>query len=240
MSRGDSPAPGLSGDVVRYVAEAVAARLGRSSPELIETVVAEVLGALGEGGSLAAGGPAPAPVTTAKVLGSLRASLLERLGLAPSPGAAGLGPAGLGPADLGPADLGPAGLGPAGLGPADLGPADLGAGGVLRDLDHCALCREHESRSQRRAVCTTTGKNRRGIVATVARVIAESGGDILDIAQTLVGDYFTMIIVLDLRGLDQQGLTFSDLRDRLVRESEALGVHTVVMRDDVMNALQRV
>ncbi len=108
------------------------------------------------------------------------------------------------------------------------------------DLDHCALCRAHEARSRARAVCTTTGRNGPGIVATVTRVIAESGGDIADIAQTLVGDYFTMIIVMDITGLERSGATFADLKDRLIEASSSLGVHSVVMREDVMNALQRV
>jgi ACT domain-containing protein len=108
------------------------------------------------------------------------------------------------------------------------------------DVDHCALCRAHEARSRSRAVCTTTGRNGPGMVATVTRVIAESGGDIVDIAQTLVGDYFTMIIVMDTSGLERTGATFADLKDRLIEASNALGVHSVVMREDVMNALQRV
>ena len=67
----------------------------------------------------------------------------------------------------------------------------------------CASCLEQERRKVgRRAVVTTTGKNRKGIVANIARAIADAGGDILDISQTLVADYFTMIIVIDLAGLD--------------------------------------
>ncbi len=52
-----------------------------------------------------------------------------------------------------------------------------------------------------RAVVTTTGKNKRGIVANIAQAIAEAGGDIVDISQTLVSDYFTMIIVVDTSAL---------------------------------------
>src|SRR5690242_15964675 len=60
-------------------------------------------------------------------------------------------------------------------------------------LDYCALCIEQEQkRGRKRAVLTTTGKNRKGIVAKVTQVIAEAGGDILDISQTLVSDYFMM------------------------------------------------
>ena len=85
---------------------------------------------------------------------------------------------------------------------------------------------------------TTTGKNRRGIVANIAQAIAEAGGDIVDISQTLVSDYFTMIIVVDTSALDGavrrlQGAA----RPQTVH---ALGAECLVMHEDVVNALQRV
>ena len=66
----------------------------------------------------------------------------------------------------------------------------------------CATCVDQEKQRQRsRAVLTTTGKNTKGIVARLTARIADAGGDILDISQTLIGDYFTMIIVIDVGAL---------------------------------------
>ena len=88
-----------------------------------------------------------------------------------------------------------------------------------------------------RAVITTTGKNQRGIVAKIAQAIAEAGGDIVDIAQTLVSDYFTMIIVVDTAGLE---VSFADFKARLTRAVAALGAECLVMHEEIVNALQRV
>jgi ACT domain-containing protein len=88
-----------------------------------------------------------------------------------------------------------------------------------------------------RAVITTTGKNHRGIVAKIAQAIAEAGGDIVDIAQTLVSDYFTMIIVVDTAGLE---VSFAEFKTRLTRAVEALGAECLVMHEEIVNALQRV
>ena len=101
----------------------------------------------------------------------------------------------------------------------------------------CAACAEVERRRGQRAVVTTTGKNRRGIVANIAQAIAAAGGDIVDIAQTLAGDFFTMIIVVDTHALE---VPFADFKTTLVAAVEALGAHCLVMHEEVVNALQRV
>ena len=102
----------------------------------------------------------------------------------------------------------------------------------------CASCLEQERRKTgRRAVVTTTGKNRKGIVAKIAQAIADAGGDILDISQTLVADYFTMIIIIDMSSLE---VPFTELKSRLTEMVRALGAECLVMHEDVVGALQRI
>jgi ACT domain-containing protein len=88
-----------------------------------------------------------------------------------------------------------------------------------------------------RAVVTTTGKNQRGIVAKIAQAIADAGGDIVDISQTLVSDYFTMIIVVDTSALE---VSFAEFKSRLERIVGELGAKCLVMHEEVVNALSRV
>jgi ACT domain-containing protein len=110
---------------------------------------------------------------------------------------------------------------------------------ALSDAAHlCASCLEQERRKTgRRAVVTTTGKNRKGIVAKIAQAIADAGGDILDISQTLVADYFTMIIIIDMSSLE---VPFTELKTRLTQMVRALGAECLVMHEDVVGALQRI
>jgi ACT domain-containing protein len=93
------------------------------------------------------------------------------------------------------------------------------------------------SRRGGRAVVTTTGKNQRGIVANIAQAIADAGGDIVDISQTLVSDYFTMIIIVDTGALS---VSFAEFKTRLERTVSATGAECLVMHEDVVNAIQRV
>ena len=102
----------------------------------------------------------------------------------------------------------------------------------------CPGCLDQERRkSGRRAVVTTTGKNQRGIVAKIAQAIADAGGDIVDISQTLVGDYFSMIIVVDMADLS---VSFAEFKARLTAAVQSLGAECLVMHEEVVSALQRV
>jgi ACT domain-containing protein len=94
-----------------------------------------------------------------------------------------------------------------------------------------------ESRRGGRAVVTTTGKNQRGIVARIAQAIADAGGDIVDISQTLVSDYFTMIIIVETAALS---VSFAEFKAKLERTVATAGAECLVMHEDVVNALQRV
>ncbi len=105
-------------------------------------------------------------------------------------------------------------------------------------VSYCTACVEQErSRGKRRAVMTTTGKNSKGIVARVSARIAELGGDILDISQKLVGDYFTMIIVVDAGSL---AVPFERFQEAMVSTAREMGCQAMVMHEDVMASLNRV
>ena len=108
---------------------------------------------------------------------------------------------------------------------------------VERGGTPAAAAGESRRASGSRAVVTTTGKNQRGIVARIAQAIADTGGDIVDISQTLVSDYFTMIIIVDTAALS---VSFAEFKAKLERTVATAGAECLVMHEDVVNALQRV
>jgi ACT domain-containing protein len=124
------------------------------------------------------------------------------------------------------------------LGSSEGATSDEGLEEVAPGIDFCAMCLEQErARTRHRAVLTTTGRNSKGIVARVTGRIAELGGDILDISQTLVGDYFTMIIVVDTAVLD---VPFAQFKEALESEIKALGLGCMMMHEDVVSSLHRI
>lgn len=117
-------------------------------------------------------------------------------------------------------------------------PGPAGPIGLPPSADYCSAYLEQErSRSRSRAVITVTGRNRKGIVARLTAVIAEQGGDILDIAQTLVGDFFTMLVIVDIAEL---AVSFADFKVAIQTTTEQLGAQAILMHEDLVRSLHRV
>ncbi|MCA9520226.1 MAG: ACT domain-containing protein [Myxococcales bacterium] len=120
-------------------------------------------------------------------------------------------------------------------------PVDVPAGFEGRPKLYGSVHRSLEERAVgQRAVVTTTGFNRPGIVAMLTHTIAQLGVDILDISQTIISDFFTMIIVADLEGTRERGLSFRQFKDELEASAHALGVEIMVVHEDILNAMHRI
>lgn len=99
-----------------------------------------------------------------------------------------------------------------------------------------------ESRSEQasRVVVSAHGRNRSGIVAGLARVVEEFSGDIRDLSQTIVGEYFSMLFVVDLPHSGPESGRFAQFRGRLQEAGSELGCHVVVMHDDILSTMHTV
>ncbi len=110
--------------------------------------------------------------------------------------------------------------------------------GLPPAADYCAAyLHDEKQHARRRAVLTATGKNQRGIVAHLTTLIAEHGGDILDISQTLVGGYFTMLLIVDISELAGP---FSALKEALSQAAQSRGVQAILMHEDIVSSMHRV
>lgn len=88
-----------------------------------------------------------------------------------------------------------------------------------------------------RAVITVIGKDRVGIIAGISTVLANHGVNILDISQTILDKFFTMITIVDLEACD---LSLTDLKRELEKKGKELGVDVRVQREDVFNYMHRI
>jgi ACT domain-containing protein len=90
--------------------------------------------------------------------------------------------------------------------------------------------------SSDRMVISVFGLDHPGIVAGVAQILAEAGCSIIDINQTVVQGKFAMVIIADTSRARE---TTAELKDRLRREGEQLGVRIYAQREDLFNAMHR-
>ena len=88
-----------------------------------------------------------------------------------------------------------------------------------------------------RAIVTIIGSDRVGIIAGVTAVIAEANVNILDISQSVIREFFTMIMMVDL---GQASVTFHELSQRLTERGKKLGVKVEIQREEIFKAMHRI
>lgn len=88
-----------------------------------------------------------------------------------------------------------------------------------------------------RAIITVTGKDRPGIIAGVCVLLAESDINILDISQTVMQDFFTMTMLIDLTECKKD---FSSVSDSLDLKGKEMGLIIRIQREDIFDRMHRI
>ena len=88
-----------------------------------------------------------------------------------------------------------------------------------------------------RAIITIIGSDRVGIIAGIANVLADANVNILDISQSVIREFFTMIMMIDLAG---SAVSFHALSERLTRKGQELSVRVEIQREEIFKAMHRV
>lgn len=88
-----------------------------------------------------------------------------------------------------------------------------------------------------KALITVTGGDRTGIIAGVSTRLSELDINILDITQTILGGYFTMMMIVDLDGA---ALPFVEIAGALQAVAARLGMTIQLQRMDIYDAMHRI
>lgn len=88
-----------------------------------------------------------------------------------------------------------------------------------------------------RMIISVFGVDHPGIVAGVAKILAEAECSIVDINQTVVQSKFAMIVIANT---SRARLNAAELKERLRSEGEQLGVRIYAQREDLFNAMHRI
>ena len=86
-------------------------------------------------------------------------------------------------------------------------------------------------------IITIVGKDRVGIVARTCNYLAENGMNILDITQTILQEYFNMMMIVDT---NQSPKPFADLCKELDQIGDEIGVTIKCQHEDIFDKMHRI
>ena len=89
---------------------------------------------------------------------------------------------------------------------------------------------------QKRAVVTVVGKDQVGIIARVTGVLANYNMNIHDISQTILQDYFTMMMIVEMENKD----LLEDLLEAFEQVETEMNLTISVQLEDVFQAMHRI
>ena len=88
-----------------------------------------------------------------------------------------------------------------------------------------------------RIVISVLGRDRVGIIAMVATVLAENGVNILNLDQSIIDGFFNMIMIADMSG---SRVSLKELQDVLKSKGDVIGLEIRVQHADIFQVMHRV
>ena len=88
-----------------------------------------------------------------------------------------------------------------------------------------------------KAVVTVVGHDSKGIIAKVSSKCAEVGANITEISQSVLKEYFAMIMVIDIEGIS---MAFTDFVDDMRKLGEENNLDIRTMHEDIFNSMHRI
>lgn len=88
-----------------------------------------------------------------------------------------------------------------------------------------------------KAIVTVVGKDRVGIIASVCDQLARYNINVLDISQTVMQDYFTMMMVVDISAANQP---LAEISMQMEQAGKECNLSVRVQREDIFQAMHRV
>ncbi|MGI6065344.1 MAG: ACT domain-containing protein [Bacillota bacterium] len=88
-----------------------------------------------------------------------------------------------------------------------------------------------------KVIVTVVGKDKVGIIAAVTTALAKAHVNILDISQTIMQGFFTMMMICDMA---EASVDLATLKACLDKEGERIGVKITVQHEEVFQFMHRI
>ena len=87
------------------------------------------------------------------------------------------------------------------------------------------------------AIITVVGQDSKGIIAKVSAKCAEASANIVEISQSILKEYFAMIMVVDISDLN---MPFTSFVDEMKTLGDGSGLDIRTMHEDIFNSMHRI
>jgi len=88
-----------------------------------------------------------------------------------------------------------------------------------------------------KAIVSVFARDSKGIIAYVTALLAQKEINVLDISQTILQEYFAMIMLVDLTDC---GMSFGELSAFLAEKGRERGLDVHIQRQDIFDAMHRI
>ncbi len=88
-----------------------------------------------------------------------------------------------------------------------------------------------------KSVISVTGKDNVGIIAKVSNVCAQYGANIVDISQTVLAEYFAMIMIVEI---DTLTVPFTEFVDKVAILGKENGLEIHAMHEDIFDSMHKI
>ena len=88
-----------------------------------------------------------------------------------------------------------------------------------------------------KAIVTVVGKDRVGIIANVCTALANYNVNVLDISQTVMQGYFTMMMATEV---SMCNVPLAELVTQMEQVGKEMGLSIRVQREDIFGAMHRI
>lgn len=85
-----------------------------------------------------------------------------------------------------------------------------------------------------KAILTVIGRDKVGIIAGISSELVKFNINILDVNQTIMKEYFTMIMMLDF---EKANSSFDIVKEGLISKGKELGVEVKIQREEIFNSM---
>lgn len=88
-----------------------------------------------------------------------------------------------------------------------------------------------------KGIVTVVGRDRVGIIYGISKILNENNVNIEDISQTILQDYFTMMMLVNLKNLK---CDFNELKNNLDSFGKEIELSVKIQREEIFNSMHNI